>query len=351
MTINQSKLDEFLGRFVGDLGATMSAPLVVIGDRLGLYKVLADDGPQTPAQLAQTAGCSERYVREWLSNQAAGGYVEYNPAQGTFWLTEEQAMCLADENSPAFIPGGLLLAMSTIKDYELIQERFRTGAGLGWHEHHQDLFAGTERFFRPGYLGNLTTGWLPALTGVEAALAAGVSVADVGCGHGASTIIMAQAYPASTFVGFDYHAASIDAARKRAAEAGVSDRVRFEVASAQNFPGHDYALVAFFDCLHDMSDPVGAARHVRDTLAPGGTWMIVEPFANGSLEENLNPVGRIFYGASTTICSPAGLLDDGMGLGNQVSDDAWRELLGSAGFGHVRRAAETPFNRVFEVRA
>ena len=350
MTIDQTRLDQFLGQFVLDLGATISAPLVVIGDRLGLYRALAADGPQTSGELAANTGCAERYVREWALNQAAGGYVMYDPEGATFSLSPEQALCLADENSPAFIPGGLLLAISTAKDLEKIEERFRTGEGLGWHEHHPDLFAGTERFFRPGYLGNLVSSWLPALDGVVEHLTAGIAVADVGCGHGASTIIMAEAFPASTFVGFDYHGPSIDAARKRAADAGVGDRVSFEVASAHDFPGDGYGLVAFFDCLHDMSDPLGAARHVHEALSADGTWMIVEPYANETAIDNFNPVGRVFYGASTMICTPAGVLDGGLGLGNQVGDQQWAEMLGGVGFTHFRRASETPFNRVFAAR-
>jgi 2-polyprenyl-3-methyl-5-hydroxy-6-metoxy-1,4-benzoquinol methylase len=350
MTIDQDKLNEFLGRFVGDLGATVSAPLVVIGDRLGLYKALHSAGPQTPEELAQRTGCAERYVREWLCNQAAGGYVTYDAGAGRFSLTEEQAFCLADETSPAYIPGGLLLMMSTINDRDKIEERFRTGESLGWHEHHHDLFEGTERFFRPGYIGNLTASWLPALDGVVDKLTAGAQVADVGCGFGASTLIMAAAYPASTFVGFDYHQGSIDTARKRAADAGLADRVSFEVATAQDFPGSNYDLVAFFDCLHDMGDPVGAAHRVRDALAGDGTWMVVEPYANGTLAENLNPVGRVFYGASTSICTPSGLTGGGLGLGNQVPDETWENLLRPVGFSTFRRAAETPFNRIFELR-
>jgi len=350
MTIDQDKLGEFLGRFVADLGATLSAPLVVIGDRLGLYKALAAGGPQTPAELAHRCGCAERYVREWLCNQAAGGYVTYDPVAERFSLTDEQAFCLADESSPAFIPGGLQLAVSTINDRDAIAERFRTGAAMGWHEHHHDLFEGTERFFRPGYVGNLTTSWLPALDGVVDKLTAGARVADVGCGLGASTIIMAAAYPASTFVGFDYHEASIDAARKRAADAGLADRVSFEIDGAQDFPGDGYDLVTCFDCLHDMGDPVDAAVHVRRSLADDGTWMVVEPYANATLSENLNPIGRVFYGASTTICTPAGLTDGGLAMGNQVADETWEALLLPAGFSSFRRVAETPFNRIFELR-
>ena len=359
-TVDETGINEFLGHFVADLGATISAPLVVIGDRLGLYKGLAAGESQTSAELAHRTGCAERYVREWLCNQAAGGYVTYDARTGRFSMTPEQAYCLADETSPAFVPGGLLLAMSTIQDYERIAERFRTGTGLGWHEHHPDLFLGTERFFRPGYVGNLTTSWLPALDGVVGKLRTGAKVADVGCGFGASTLLMAAEYPASRFTGYDYHQESIDAARKRAAEAGLADdafgpgrpahRVTFEVATAQAFPGTGWDLVTFFDCLHDMSDPLGAARHVREALADDGTWLIVEPYAGASVADNLNPVGRVYYGGSASICTPAGLLDDGAALGNQVSDEQWEGLLRSAGFTRFRRAAETPFNRVFEVR-
>ncbi|HZQ87437.1 MAG TPA: class I SAM-dependent methyltransferase [Acidimicrobiales bacterium] len=353
MAIDETKLNEFLGTFVTDLGATMNAPLVVLGDRLGLYKGLAEGGPQTPAELATRTGTAERYVREWLLAQAAGGYVTYegDDADPRFYLTEEQAFCLADDNSPAFVPGGLQVALSTALDRERIEQAFRTGSGVGWHEHHEELFVGTERFFRPGYLGNLLTSWVPSLDGVEAKLRAGATIADVGCGHGASTIILAEAFPESTIVGFDYHEASIEVARKRAAEAGVGDRVRFEVAKAQDFPGTGFDLVCFFDCLHDMADPEGAIRHVRQSLADDGTWMLVEPIAWSTIAESLNPVGRAFYGASTSICTPAGLDGEpGAGLGNQVSDERWAQLTAANGFTRIRRAAETPFNRVFEVR-
>jgi SAM-dependent methyltransferase len=349
MSIDQAALGQFLGQFVGDLGATISAPLLILGDRLGLYKALAAHGPQTPAALAEHTGCSEAYLRPWLLNQAAGGYVTADASATTFWLTPEQAFCLADEDSPAFLPGGIVVALSTVHDVDKVEECFRTGAGLGWHEHHDSLYAGTERFFRPGYVGNLVGSWLPALDGVTDKLAAGARVADVGCGHGASTILMAEAYPASSFAGFDYHEASVATARKRAADAGVADRVSFEVAGAAEFPG-SYDLVAFFDCLHDMGDPLGAARQAHDAIGPEGTLMVVEPFAGDSDADNLNPVGRVFYGASTTICTPSGLLGGGIGLGSQVSDATWAALLGEAGFTRFRRAAETPFNRVFEVR-
>ncbi len=351
MGIDEAKLEQFMNQFVGDLGAAITAPLVLIGDKLGLYRAMADSEPVTPAQLAERTDCRERYIREWLCQQAASGYVEYDAAAGTFRLPPEQAMALADENSPAFIPGAFQLVAATIKDEPQIAERFRSGEGFGWHEHHNDLFAGTERFFRPGYLGNLVSSWLPALEGVTDKLLEGARVADIGCGHGSSTILMAQAYPASKFVGSDYHEGSIDAARAAAERAGVADRVSFEVASAKDFGGGPFDLVCVFDALHDMGDPVGAARHVRDQLSPGGTWMVVEPFAGDAVEENLNPVGRIFYGGSTMLCTPASLSQEvGLALGAQAGEERLAEVLGEGGFGHVRRAAETPFNIVLEAR-
>ena len=328
----------------------MSAALVVIGDRLGLYRAMGDGQPVTPEELAERTGTDPRYVREWLSNQAAGGYVTY--ADGRFRLTPEQSFALAQEGSPAFVPGAFQVATALIKDEPKITDAFRTGAGVGWHEHNHDLFAGTERFFRPGYSANLVSAWIPALEGVEAKLETGARVADVGCGHGASTVLMAQAYPRSEFVGFDYHAGSIEHARRAAAEAGVDGRVEFEVASAKQFPGSDYDLVAMFDCLHDMGDPVGAASHVLRTLADGGTWMIVEPYAGDRLEDNLNPVGRVYYGASTLVCTPASRDQEvGLALGAQAGEARLREVITAGGFTRVRRAAETPFNIVLEARA
>jgi SAM-dependent methyltransferase len=350
MAIDQAKLDEFLGRFVADLGAVFAAPAVVAGDRLGLYKGLAAAGPSTPAELAERTGTNQRYLTEWLRGQAAGGYVTYDPATGRYLLTEEQAFALADETSPAFVPGAFQLATSIIKDEPRITEAIRTGQGLGWHQHHADLWQGTERFFRPGYAANLVGAWIPALEGVEAKLRAGARVADVGCGHGASTILLAEAYPRSSFVGFDYHDRSVEWARKAAAEAGVSDRCSFEVAAADAYPGQGYDLVAVFDALHDMGDPLAAAAHVRRSLAPEGTFLLVEPAAGERVEDNLNPVGRIFYSASTFICVPSARSQGGEGLGSQVPEATWRELLAEAGFGRVRRATETPFNRVFEAR-
>jgi SAM-dependent methyltransferase len=350
-TIDEGKLNEFMGRFVGDLGATVSAALVVIGDRLGLYRAMGDGEPVSAAELAARTGTDARYVREWLSNQAAGGYVTYDAASGSFSLSPEQSFALAQEGSPAFVPGAFQLMTSLIKDEEKIGRAFLTGAGVGWHEHHHDLFAGTERFFRPGYSANLVSSWLPALDGVHEKLEAGGLAADVGCGHGASTIIMAQAYPESTFVGFDYHEGSVEAAREAAAEAGVAERTSFEVATAKGYPGQGYDLVTMFDCLHDMGDPVGAAAHVLGSLDAAGTWLIVEPYAGDRLEDNLNPVGRVFYGASTLVCTPASRDQEvGLALGAQAGEARLREVITEGGFTRFRRATETPFNLVLEAR-
>ena len=350
-TIDQAKLDEFMGRFVGDLGASMSAALVVIGDRLGLYRAMADGEPVTAEQLAERTGTDARYIREWLSNQAAGGYVTYDASGEKFSLSPEQSLALAQEGSPAFVPGAFQLATSLVKDEERVSRVFQSGHGVGWHEHHHDLFQGTERFFRPGYAANLISSWIPALDGVQAKLEQGGLVADVGCGHGASTILMAEAFPRSEFVGFDYHDASIEQARKSAAAAGLSDRVSFEVASAKGYPGEGYDLVTMFDCLHDMGDPVGAAKHVLETLDADGTWMIVEPYAGDRLEENLNPVGRVFYGASTLVCTPASRDQEvGLALGAQAGEQRLCEVVTAGGFTRFRRATETPFNLVLEAR-
>jgi SAM-dependent methyltransferase len=349
--IDQTSLDEFMGRFVGDLGAALSAALVVIGDRLGLYRAMADGEPVSADELARRTETDARYVREWLSNQAAGGYVSYDPAADAFWLTPEQSFALAQDGSPAFVPGAFQLATALVKDEPKITAAFRSGGGVGWHEHNHDLFAGTERFFRPGYSANLISAWIPALDGVQAKLESGALVADVGCGHGASTLIMAEAFPRSRFVGFDYHDGSIEHARQAAESAGVADRVTFEVASAKEYPGSGYDLVAVFDCLHDMGDPVGASAHVLQTLAEDGTWMIVEPFAGDRLEENLNPVGRVFYGASTLVCTPASRDQEvGLALGAQAGEARLRQVVSEGGFTRFRRAAETPFNIVLEAR-
>lgn len=350
MAINEQKLNDFMGRFVGDLGAVMHAATVVVGDQLGLYKALGN-GPSSVEDLARRTSTDPRYLREWLSAQAASGYVQYDAATQTFSLSEEQAFALAEEGSPAFIPGAFQIAVAQFKAIPKIMQVMRTGLGMGWHEHDASLFHGTERFFRPGYAANLVSNWIPALEGVEAKLTAGASVADVGCGHGASTIIMAQAYPASTFVGFDYHEPSVAHARNAATQAGVADRVHFEVARAQDFPGKDYDLVTMFDCLHDMGDPVSAAAHVRASVKPDGAWLIVEPFANDTLEENLNPVGRIFYSASTFICTPASRSQEvGACLGAQAGEARLKEVVTKGGFSHFRRATETPFNLVLEAR-
>ncbi len=352
MAINEEKLNQLLGRGITDFGAAFHAGLVVIGESLGLYKALAEAGqPLTPAELARLTDTSERYVREWLCAQAAGGYVEYDAASQRYFLSEEQAFTLADETSPAYLPGAFLIAVSALRAVPTMTERFRTGDGLGWHEHDHGLFRGTEMFFRPGYAANLINSWIPALDGVEEKLKAGAKVADVGCGLGASTILMAQAYPNSTFTGFDYHDKSIEMARQRADKSGVGERVSFEVARAQDYPGNDYDFVTFFDCLHDMGDPVGAAAHVKESLAANGTWMIVEPFANDEIKDNLNPIGRAFYSASTLICTPASLSQEvGLALGAQAGEARIRKVVMQGGFEHFRRATETPFNLVYEAR-
>lgn len=350
-TIDENKLNEFVGKFVGDLGAVMHAATILIGDKLGLYKAMADGEPISAEELAGRTGMDERYMREWLSAQAASGYVEYDPETGNFRLPPEQAFALTNEYNPLFAPGGMQLAASTIKDADALAEAIRTGKSVGWHEHHHDLFEGTERFFRPNYISSLIGDWIPALDGVEEKLRTGAKVADVGCGHGASTVILAQKYPNSTFIGFDYHEPSIAAARKAAEADGVSDRCTFEVAPANEYPGEDYDFVAFFDCLHDMGDPTGAAAHVRKTLKPDGTWMVVEPYAGDRLEDNLNPVGRIFYSASTTLCVPASKDQEvGLALGAQAGEAKIREVVTAGGFSRFERAAETPFNLVFEAR-
>jgi len=347
MAIDQAKLHTLLGHAVVDIGANFHAALVVTGDKLGLFRALRDLGPTTPADLAKRTGTHERYVREWLSAMAAGGYVTYDHAGQEFSLSEEQALALID----ADLPGAFLLAQATVKSEPRITEAFRSGQGVGWHEHDPGLFEGTERFFRPGYAVNLVPNWIPALEGVQARLEKGGRVADVGCGHGSSTLLMAKAFPASRFVGFDYHDRSIDRARAAAKREGLGDRVRFEVASAKDYPGTDYDLVAFFDSLHDMGDPAGIGRHVRGSLGSAGTWLLVEPFAHDRLEDNLNPVGRMYYAASTMLCTPNSLAQEvGAALGAQAGEARLRRVATEAGFTRFRRAAETPFNLVFEAR-
>lgn len=351
MAINEDKMNQLIGRFLDDFGATFHAAMVVIGDKLNLYKTLAEAGPLTSDGLAERTGTTERYVREWLASQVAGGYVSYDAASGQYSLSEEQAFALADESSPAFLPGAFQVAVAAVKSEGRIAEAFRTGEGVGWHEHDPGLFGGTERFFRPGYAANLMSSWIPAMEDVEGKLKEGARVGDVGCGHGASTILMAKAFPKSTFVGFDYHGRSIEYARKAALDAGVSDHVTFEVAKAKEYPGKDYDLITFFDCLHDMGDPVGASAHVLQSLKSNGTWLLVEPFAGDKLEDNVNPVGRAFYGASTLLCTPASLSQEvGLGLGAQAGEARLREVVTSGGFTRFRRAAQTPFNLVFEAR-
>jgi SAM-dependent methyltransferase len=348
--MDENKLNEFLGRFVGDLGATIAAGSVVVGHRLGLYEALAA-APATADDLARRTQCDPRYVAEWLRGQAAGGYVTYDPQGEVFSLTEEQAFVLANPDGAVYAPGAFVLALGSLQAVDRITEAFRTGGGVGWHEHDDEVFVGCEQFFRPGYLANLVPAWLPALDGVEAKLRAGAKVADVGCGLGASTIVLAEEYPQSRLIGVDYHAESIELAQKRAADAGVSERIDFEIATAQNFPGTGYDLVATFDCLHDMGDPVGAARHIRQSLAEDGTWLIVEPFAGDTVADNLNPVGRSYYGFSTFLCVPNALSQaGGYSLGAQAGEAAIGKVVAEAGFTRFRRAAETPFNLVYEAR-
>src|SRR6201987_716054 len=349
--IDEAKLEAFMGQAVTDMGAVISAPLFVIGEKLGLYRAMAGAGPLSSQEVADRAGVAERSVREWLGNQAAGGYVTYDPDSHRYTLPPEHALALADEDSPFYILGVYDSIASLYADEDKILEAFRSGPGMGWHEHDRRLFRGTERFFRPGYRAHLVADWIPALDGVQEKLERGAKVADVGCGHGASTVIMAEAFPNSEFYGFDYHEASTARAREAAEQAGVADRINFAVASAKDFPGEGYDLVCVFDCLHDMGDPVGASAHIRDSLAADGTWMIVEPFAGDSVAENLNPVGRVFYGASTVICTPASLAQEvGLALGAQAGQARLSEVIKEGGFSTVRRATETPFNLILEAR-
>jgi SAM-dependent methyltransferase len=349
-TLDMSKLDAFIGQFVTDLGATVHTGMVVIGEKLGLYKALLG-GPMSSAQLAAKTKTDERYLREWLASQAAGGYITYDETNDKFSLNEEQAFTLAIEDSPAYLPGAFELALGSLAAVPRIAESFRTGAGMGWHEHVDGVFHGCEKFFRPGYAANLVSSWIPALSGVKEKLEAGARVADVGCGKGASTILMAEAFPNSQFFGFDSHDKSIEAARESARRNGVADRVTFQVSKAKEFPGKDYDFVAVFDCLHDMGDPIGAAAHVRQSLAREGTWMIVEPFAHDQLKDNLNAVGRVYYSFSTLLCTPCSRSQEvGLCLGAQAGETRIREVVTSAGFNRFRRATETSFNIVYEAR-
>jgi SAM-dependent methyltransferase len=348
--MNEDKLNEFLHRFVGDLGATITAGQVVIGHRLGLYRALVDN-PGTADDLARRTSCDPRYVTEWARGQAAGGYVEYDADGDTYSLTDEQAFILAEPDTAVYAPGAFVLALASLKAEDRVTEAFRTGQGMGWHEHDEDVFIGCEQFFRPGYVANLVSSWIPALDGVAEKLTAGAKVLDAGCGLGASTILLAETYPDAEVVGCDYHEESIELARKRAADAGVADRIQFQVASAQDFPGTGFDLVTTFDCLHDMGDPIGAARHIRRALADDGTWLIVEPAAGESVSDNLNPVGRVYYGFSTFLCVPNALSQPGgYSLGAQAGESAIAALAAEAGFTRFRRATETPFNIVYEAR-
>jgi 2-polyprenyl-3-methyl-5-hydroxy-6-metoxy-1,4-benzoquinol methylase len=350
MPVDSNKLNEFLGRFINDLGASVHAGMVVIGDRLGLYRALAQE-PITAAQLAKKTNTDERYVREWAASQAAGGYLTYEPETQRFGMTEEQALTLAREDGPAYLPGAFELALGSLAAVPRITEAFRSGAGMGWSEHEESVFHGCEKFFRPGYAANLITSWIPSLDGVKEKLARGAKVADVGCGKGASTILMAQAFPRSEFHGFDYHDKSIELARTSAKQAGVTDRVTFEISAAKEFAGSNYDFVSVFDCLHDMGDPVGAASHVRGAIKNDGSWMIVEPFANDDLQDNLNPVGRVYYSFSTLLCTPCSRSQEvALCLGAQAGEKRMREVVNSAGFTRFRRATETPFNLVYEAR-
>ncbi len=348
--MNEDKLMGYVHQAVGDFGSILSGALINLGDKLGLFRAMVGAGALTPAELAAKTGTTERYVREWTSGLAAAGYVDYVGA-GRYQLNEEQATVLADETSPAYVMGGFQGMMAATRIVPKAVDAFRSGDGIGWHEHDPDLFQGTERFFRPGYAANLVQSWIPALDGADAKLRAGGKVADVGCGYGASTIIMAAAYPASQFWGFDYHEPSIRHATEQAKAAGVGDRVRFEVSAAKEYPGTDFDLVCHFDCLHDMGDPVGAASYTRQSLKDDGHWLLVEPFANDDIADNLNPIGRVFYSVSTLICTPASLSQEvGAGLGAQAGEAKLREVAKSAGFASFRRATETPFNLVFEGR-
>jgi 2-polyprenyl-3-methyl-5-hydroxy-6-metoxy-1,4-benzoquinol methylase len=350
--VDADKLMQFVFRAVDEVGATLNTALVVMGDKLGLYRALAEAGGQSPSELAARTGTAERYVREWLNAQAAGGYVSYDPDSGRYALAPEQAVALTDSSSPAYLPGFFQIALGSVIDSPEIVERARSGDGFGWGDHGHDVHEGCERFFRPGYNAHLVAEWLPSLDGVVEKLERGALVADVGCGHGASTILMAQAFPNSTFVGSDYHQGSIETARQRAAEAEIADRVSFQVSPAAAYSGSGYDLVTMFDCLHDMGDPVGAARHVASTLAPDGTWMIVEPNAGDRVEDNLNPVGRAYYAFSTLLCTPASLSQEvGLALGAQAGEARIRDVVQAGGLTRFRRVAETPFNLVFEARA
>ena len=348
--LSDTKLETLLGKMVGDMGAAAVAPLVILGDRLGLYKALAKDGPMTTDDLAEQTGTTERYVREWCAAQAGSGYIDYDPATGLFGMSPEQQAVFADDESPTCMTGGYYAIGSMLIDEPKITHAFRTGEGVSWGDHSECLFCGTEKFFRPGYRASLVAEWLPALDGVVEKLNRGGAVADIGCGHGASTLVIAEAFPDSTVVGFDFHEASIDCARARAGELGLAN-VRFEVATAKNYPGHDYDLVAYFDCLHDMGDPVGGVAHTLGAMKSDGTLMIVEPFAHDELERNLNPIGRMYYSFSTMVCTPASISQEvGLALGAQAGPKRLEDVVREGGFTHFRQAVTTPFNMILEAR-
>jgi 2-polyprenyl-3-methyl-5-hydroxy-6-metoxy-1,4-benzoquinol methylase len=350
--IDQEKLHEFMLKAVGDIGSTMSAMLMIVGDKLGLYKEMAKSGEAiTSEELAKKTNTNERYVREWLANQAAGGYITYNASDGKYTLPPEQAMALADENSPVYLQGAYQVIRSLFKDEDKFVEMFKSGKGLRWGEHHHDLFEGTARFFKPNYVGNLVSSWIPSLDNVEGKLKQGAKVADIGCGYGISTILMAKAYPNSKFYGFDNHTPSIEQAREQAKKEGVSDNVEFNsVSASDNSIGNDYDLITFFDCLHDMGDPKGAMRFAKQSIKPDGTCMIIEPMANDKVEENLNLIGRVFYAASTLVCVPNSLADNGPALGAQAGEKRIKEIVEAVGFTKFRRAAQTPFNIIYEAK-
>lgn len=348
-----AELEQLVGQVVRDLGATATAALVVVGDRLGLYRALADIGPATPEQLANQTGTHERCIREWLANQAASGYVTYDPASGRFRMTPEQALLFADADSPVFMAGGFYSAAAVINDERQLADAFRSGQGIPWGDHHECLFCGTEKFFRPSYAANLIQSWIPSLRDVEPRLNAGARIADVGCGHGCSTLIMAEAYPNSQVIGFDFHAPSVEHARKLAAERGLSN-VRFEVAAAQDLPlldGDGFDFITIFDALHDMGDPLGAAKRVRQALREDGAWMIVEPAAGDDLQDNLHPVGRVYYAFSAAVCVPSAMSQPGgRALGAQAGPARLTRVLADGGFSNVRIATRSPFNLVMDAR-
>jgi 2-polyprenyl-3-methyl-5-hydroxy-6-metoxy-1,4-benzoquinol methylase len=351
MSVNQDKLNELIMKFVTELGASTTGPNILIGEQLGLYKALSANGAITPKELAEKTSTNERYIREWCAGQAASGYVNYDPSSGKYSMSPEQSFAFTNENNPLYIPGAFYIVSAMYKDERKLADAFRSGKGFGWGEHQVDLFSGTKKFFKPNYIGNLVSSWLPSLEGVVQKLQADAKVADVGCGLGASTIIMAKAFPKSNFVGYDYHMESIEMARNDAVTEGATANTDFEVATAKDYQGKDFDLVTFFDCLHDMGDPVGAGKHVHQSLKPDGTWMIVEPFAKETVQDNMNPVGRIFYNASSMLCVPSSLAQEvGLALGAQTSDAKLKEVIQASGFRTVRKSAETPFNRVFEAR-